>query len=111
MARCFAPGCPDPPTYRGRCAYHNGQMQRARKRNEPWSLVYKNPAMKGWRIAVLRRDPICVKCGKAMSSEADHIVPVQEGGAPFSVENGQGLCKSCHSKKTMAEVNARLGRG
>jgi len=34
---------------------------------------------------------------------ADHIVPINAGGSRFEAENGQGLCASCHGKKTLAE--------
>jgi len=48
---------------------------------------------------VLARDPICRSCRRAPSTEADHIVPLAQGG-DWSLENGQGLCKTCHSRKT-----------
>lgn len=38
------------------------------------------------------------------STEADHIIPLPEG--PDTVENMQGLCRPCHSRKT-----ARSERG
>ena len=61
-----------------------------------------------WREAVLRRDrfvcrlrlPGCT--GRA--TEADHVVPVAEGGACYDPANGQGACASCHAVKTAAEA-------
>ena len=39
--------------------------------------------------------------------EVDHIVPLQWGGDPFDLANGQTLCKFHHIQKTRAE-NTRL---
>jgi 5-methylcytosine-specific restriction protein A len=58
------------------------------------------------RLFVLRRDPLCIECLKrnrtTASSQADHIIPLSAGG-PDTVENMQGLCKPCHSRKTLEE--------
>jgi 5-methylcytosine-specific restriction protein A len=35
--------------------------------------------------------------------QADHIVPVAEGGLELDPVNGQGACTSCHDIKTAAE--------
>ena len=32
---------------------------------------------------------------------ADHIVELRDGGNPFELANGQALCGSCHTIKTM----------
>ena len=44
----------------------------------------------------------CVQCGHVGRSsrdvEADHIIPLEEGG-PDSLENIQTLCVPCHLKK------------
>lgn len=55
------------------------------------------------RLMVLSRDPICVKCNSP-SEEVDHIIPKPNGDD--SMDNLQGLCKSCHSSKTMKEMRA-----
>ena len=63
------------------------------------------------RKVVLARDPLCmiqVLCGRgigalrALSTEADHIVPRSRGGDD-SMENLQGACHACHSHKTATE--------
>jgi hypothetical protein len=33
-------------------------------------------------MAVLVRDPICKACDKELSTQADHIVPLEDGGDP-----------------------------
>ena len=65
-------------------------------------------AHKLWRRAVLdRSDGRCAIAGPRCDGaavEADHIVPVAEGGAEHDVTNGQGVCTPCHAAKTAAEA-------
>ena len=60
-----------------------------------------------WRLAILNRDPVCVICEKdgrtTPSTVADHIIPLRRGGARFDEANGQGMCSTCHGRKTLAE--------
>lgn len=52
-----------------------------------------------FRRAVLERDGYqCVRCGKRTRLEADHIVPLADGGAHHP-DNGQTLCRACHIAK------------
>jgi len=44
------------------------------------------------------------------TEEIDHIVPVRDGGAAWSIENLQGLCVECHKRKT-AKEESRRARG
>ncbi|MFF2621230.1 HNH endonuclease [Oerskovia jenensis] len=46
------------------------------------------------------RGPRCL----AVATEADHVVPDAEGGAPFALENGQAVCAECHADKTKLEA-------
>jgi 5-methylcytosine-specific restriction protein A len=55
------------------------------------------------RAAVLRRNPHCVLCGMRPSTQADHIVPLAEGGADHE-SNMQGVCMVCHKAKTQVEA-------
>ncbi len=64
------------------------------------------------RRRVLARSPLCVECERLgrmeFATEVDHIIPERE--APelaFDVSNLQGLCKSCHSRKTAREMGFR----
>ena len=59
-----------------------------------------------FRRQVLDREPHCRACG-APATEADHIVPVSQGGNNNPVTNGQGLCSPCHHTKTRAEARDR----
>lgn len=56
-----------------------------------------------WRARILTAHPLCVHCkAKGLitkSEEADHIIPLEDGGT-YDESNGQGLCKPCHKIKT-----------
>lgn len=55
---------------------------------------------------VLARHPLCSTCKTAPSTVADHIVPLPRPNwwdGDWSLENGQGLCGTCHGAKTRKE--------
>ena len=59
-----------------------------------WALVRRrvlNAA--GWR---------CAACGR-YGNEVDHIVPLHNGGNPWSESNLQAICRGCHIEKTRVE--------
>ena len=49
----------------------------------------------------LARRPMCECCGSP-ANEVDHIVALSRGGTN-AMDNLQSLCRSCHSRKTVAE--------
>jgi len=56
---------------------------------------------------VWRRDRgVCAACGKKGSWQADHILPVCEGGGLCGLDNYRTMCVPCH-KKVTAELAAR----
>ena len=56
-----------------------------------------------WRKMVLARHPVCNVCHMAISAHADHITPLSKGGT-WHLSNGQGLCASCHNRKTALQA-------
>lgn len=69
---------------------------------------YCDARHRSWRLAVLvAASWQCARCAKICSrkgeAHADHVVPISQGGARYDVANGQCLCSSCHSKKTVSE--------
>lgn len=58
---------------------------------------YKSARWKKLRSIVLNRDPICKLCNNAYSEQVDHI---NEDWTNNHMKNLQGVCASCHSKKT-----------
>jgi 5-methylcytosine-specific restriction endonuclease McrA len=53
---------------------------------------------------VLLEQPICALCGKQLSEEVDHILPLSEGGAPYDRDNLRGLCRHCHRERHRNEA-------
>ena len=73
---------------------------------------YCTKAHRAWRRAVLTRDAWqCRACGRICANkreaQADHVVPIAQGGDRYDVANGQTLCITCHSRKTRAENSGR----
>lgn len=73
-----------------------------------------------WRAAVIARAggrcqaiDAGIRCSKAQPAHrmfADHIVSLSDGGKPLDLVNGQCLCGSHHTLKTVEERRRRLGR-
>ena len=65
------------------------------------------------RLSVEARDGrVCAACGRVADEgdwQADHIVPVAEGGGSCGLDNLRTLCTGCHKAAT-AELAARLAR-
>jgi 5-methylcytosine-specific restriction endonuclease McrA len=97
---CNQPGCPNPPAYRGMCSAH-GQQRERETHDAGRRAFYTSALWKQFRLRRIAADPFC-KCGQP-AVEVDHITPLENGGAPFTFENTQPLCKHCHGKKTREE--------
>lgn len=71
--------------------------------------VYSSPMHMAWANEVRKRaGHACQQCGKQGSRlYADHIVELRDGGT-WDIANGQALCASCHTNKTIVE---RFKRG
>ena len=101
---CSVPGCP---TYvergQGRCDEHRRHADRAR--GTAAQRGYTGRGHRGFRAAVLDRDPICVECRLAPATVADHYPKsrrelVEAGLDPNDPTRGRGLCKTCHDRET-----------
>lgn len=68
-------------------------------------MSYSDPRWRAIRRRVLLRDPICKACHKQPSKCADHIIPRSQGGSD-EMSNLQGLCVSCHNRKSGREGEA-----
>lgn len=72
----------------------------------PGDEFYSSPEWRAFRADYIRLNPYCRVCDED-TAEVDHIVPIKAGGAKWSEENLQPLCKSCHSRKTRSEATGR----
>ena len=101
---CAEPGCPNRADSGTRCTDHTRQQRRTLDAGRPSARARGYDARhERWRAAILTRDPVCMHCHAAPSTQADHIVPISAGGSRWELDNGQGLCASCHSRKTARE--------
>lgn len=105
-SRCTIPSCASYATKKGKCDEHYVPWETPSKRAER----YAAHDLAKWAAEVLERDPMCRKCGRAKSQEADHIIPISRGGAGLDLGNGQGLCKRCHWWKTRQEIGENNSR-
>lgn len=97
---CGFPGCRELVRGRPFCVEHSREKERVR--GTATQRGY-NARHRHWRKKILSRDPVCVHCHDAPATEADHIVPIRAGGARFDLNNGAGLCGTCHRRKTNKE--------
>ena len=68
--------------------------------------IYNLKRWKILRLEYLASHPFCEMCGIGISSEVDHIRPINAGGEPWDESNFQALCHSCHSVKTAGKDHA-----
>jgi 5-methylcytosine-specific restriction protein A len=97
------PRCPEPATYRGRCATHSRQREKA---THPNKRLYNSRRWEYARRRQLFDHPLCQcdnpECNE-IATDVDHIVPIEKGGDPFDRANLQSLAHDCHSRKTRRE--------
>lgn len=113
---CRRPGC-SALVEAGYCTEHQVQpaatADRARKQRL-YDQARGSSAERGYdarwqrlRKMVLAEEPLCRECLSSgrieAASDVDHIVAKRRGGTDDR-ENLQGLCGTCHKRKTLAEM-------
>jgi 5-methylcytosine-specific restriction endonuclease McrA len=87
--------------------YREYERARSARRREATKGIFKTTRWAMTRKAVLARDPICKACDNALSIQADHIVPLDQGGDPYNPAGLQGICSPATGKKTARENATR----
>jgi len=67
--------------------------------------IYNTKQWKQVRKLYLSLNPLCEVCKVAErltpGSQVDHVQAIEEGGAPFDLDNLMTLCQRHHSRKTV----------
>ena len=110
---CINPGCGNI-TKRGKCA-----ECRRRAAREKGPRAYDRQRYKRARKRVLAQLCECQGCDECLrmdahgcarpAEEADHVIPLKAGGAPFALSNMRGLCRACHKERHRGEGQDRRG--
>jgi 5-methylcytosine-specific restriction endonuclease McrA len=95
-------------------------MADTRRVTPPAKVVDRFYTSAEWRQLVAQiirqRGRRCEECGRTSTPGGrvlrvfgDHLIELQDGGAPLDPNNVRLKCGSCHTKKTLAERARRLG--
>jgi 5-methylcytosine-specific restriction protein A len=105
---CAEPRCPTP-VAKGYCATHARVQRVQHQRFQTGGGLYGRPWRRA-RAAYLTQHPWCAGYGTqpaehALATELDHVIPHRGDRALFWDEgNWQGLCDTCHGRKTADET-------
>ena len=112
LTPCNVVGCPElvraPTRYCEKHEYKNNRHHVKKRRvTDTWEnrearAFYNSGPWRKCRRAQLQREPLCRVC-ESVAQMVDHIVPLSEGGEPFTIENLQSLCNRCHNRKRQRE--------
>ena len=107
---CLFGNCPNPAVYRGRCNDHRKDIEAGRP------SAYQRGYDAYWlkrRREYLASHPTCEACTRAPAVSVDHRKRLRDcqaaGWSPEACHadsNLAALCRSCHSKKTVAHDGA-----
>ena len=109
---CVYPGCAElvEPDTGGRCKEHRRKSAQNRaQKNMPPTTPKQRGYPSNWQDVArmyLDSNPWCKaeRC-REPATQCDHIIPLADGGLNDS-SNYQGLCASCHGRKTARECNS-----
>lgn len=114
--QCNQAGCRELTDARYCAAHQRDNTHRAdrqafdqQRQNDPHRKLRAGSQWRRTREFVLARDPICCDCHREASVEVDHIIMARLWCATltndyYDTNNLQGLCHSCHSRKTARET-------
>ena len=112
---CLEPRCPNPATGRARCDEHRKARETERSRVRRADAKERNRMYARKRWAMFRRhklflNPLCELehdgC-LGIANEVHHRIAMEDGGAPYDLDNVVSTCKPCHSRETRREQTTR----
>ncbi len=108
MRMCLQSGCSER-VQRGRCEKHQQQERKHGRRFNRGETAYNRARWMHLRDAFRAEHPLCVNAGKQgctmVTRVVDHKIPHRgDDKLMYDVENLQGMCWECHSRKTAFEV-------
>ena len=90
------------------CSQHQKKSWDIKRKYNPF---YSSKAWKRLSKVFRQRHPFCIECKKkgrdTLTTHTDHIIAIEDGGAPLDWKNLQPLCTSHHSSKTAKEIRSR----
>lgn len=110
---CRHPGCSQL-VRDGYCPAHRPKDRQQRSEEaQSWRWMYRTREwLDDLRPTQLLREPFCRECARrgirTLATDVDHIEDHKGDWVVFTDRNNlQSLCHSCHSRKTMAEMQAK----
>lgn len=104
---CSTPGCPQLQP----CTEHQRKPWAKSSRRDHLKLKSGSAQQRRARHVLLKHDGLCHVCGHAGADQADHVVPLSEGGADDLSNLRPIHAEPCHREKTAAEAQrARAAR-
>lgn len=80
------------------------EIDKVSERSTTMKRIYNTDQWKKTRRLYLSLHPLCEVCLKmdriTPASQVDHIQAIEDGGAPFDMDNLMALCLRHHSRKT-----------
>jgi 5-methylcytosine-specific restriction enzyme A len=79
------------------------QYERQRNARDPWRHWYRSQRWHDMRTAVLRAQPVCMRCRQAPSTTVHHLVAHRGNAELFWNGQLEGVCSHCHSSVIQSE--------
>lgn len=90
------------------CAEHKEVSWGIKRQYNPF---YSSSKWRNLSKAYRSSHPLCEECKRKgidrLGKHADHIKPIEDGGAPYDWNNLNNLCVPCHSSKTAKEIRKK----
>lgn len=105
---CQQPGCPNKIRHGAYCDQHRRRRAQQRRHDHHELAFYNTARWRRFCAWFKARHPLCERCKKqgrlTPTEHVDHVIPRSERpDLEYDEGNCQGLCRSCHSTKTLED--------